>query len=449
MIEIELKLRGGLIMRKTINILCLFLFIIILCGCTSLMSTQSNPFKIHYKGKNIDEIKLMKDPVYKTCTDVSIVKVSPSTDLYKSLIREGYYGVGHSEFVSRPFFFEKDLQIMAKSLGACRVHFIEKFHGRQYPGGDYYWYAAVYGIKVNEQLTAGFTVIPASENIKLATGAAHAQQVDAVMKKSPSYFANIIEGDIIISFNGKPYIPGKTKINKGNNNVIIWRNGYFLNKNINLNLDPNADSSYIVLRENAAFDEHITKNNYKTGSGYSRTPNTGVTAGNVYPATGNQIPYVNNYAAPYLENAWGTLGPWLPPPQEMNAPILINAMNTPNVQMPTPPKPNRNKAPLKSNSRKNGQVQSKSDQFYKDVEAQDSRNESSSKSYNGTNDNSNYDIYESAQNGDDTAQYYLGMRLIASGKVTEGIEWLRKASLKNKNAQKELEKIYIKMKAGK
>ncbi|MBQ4076812.1 MAG: trypsin-like peptidase domain-containing protein [Mailhella sp.] len=210
-----------------------------------------------YQGEQKDEIaRRIREYGVAQPASAELRKFSSEAELATSMFIEGYYPVGRSEFVSVPYAHEADLKKCAAELGATRIHLSVKHHGVQYPGGDVFKHVAVFGVKCDERRHAGLLTQPAPEYMKTALDASDARQVLAVMKKSPAFYAHILEGDILLSVNGRKGTSGKD-FKTGGNSVTIWRKGHILEKKLALGKGDALENSQAVLAENIRKDGAI------------------------------------------------------------------------------------------------------------------------------------------------------------------------------------------------
>lgn len=243
--------------------LCLPLLLLLfaamcLSGCLPKEArTKADQCASFYLGEQKGEIaQRIRDYGVEQPSSVEICSFASEAELAKAMFIEGYYPVGRSEFVSVPYGHEADLKKFASELGATRIHFSVKHHGVQYPGGDVFKYSAVFGVKCDERRHAGLLTRPAPEYMKKALGVPEAREVLAVMKKSPAYYANILEGDILLSVNGHASCSGKD-FKTGHNTVTAWRKGHSLEKQMVLGTGADLEKSQASLAENIRKDGAI------------------------------------------------------------------------------------------------------------------------------------------------------------------------------------------------
>lgn len=207
-----------------------------------------------YQGEKKEEIaQRVREYGGEQPAEVELRTFSSEEELAKAMFIDGYYPVGRSEFVSVPYGHEADLRKCASELGATRIHVSVKHHGVQYPGGDVFKYSAVFGVRCDARRHAGLLTRPAPDYMKTALGAPEARQVLAVMKKSPAYYANILEGDILLAVNGRKEAAGK-EFKAGANAVTVWRKGHSLEKQMVLGKGADPDKAQAALAENIRKD---------------------------------------------------------------------------------------------------------------------------------------------------------------------------------------------------
>lgn len=251
--------------ERMMPVILVFLFLVTLSGCLPQNSSvKADLFASAYKGETKAEIaQRVKSYGVTQPSPAELFLFADKTDLAKAMFVEGFYPVGSSEFVSVPFPHEAQLKSFAESMGAARIHLSVRHHGVQYPGGDVFKFSAVFGVKCDERRHAGLLTQPAPEYLRKAFSAPEARQVIAVMKQSPAYFANILEGDVLTSVNGKSKTSGKA-FRTGSNSVTVWRSGHALEKKVVLGKSADLSSAQSVLAENIRKDAATLSRKGKT-----------------------------------------------------------------------------------------------------------------------------------------------------------------------------------------
>ena len=264
-------------MKKTMSILS----IIAICGCTS-----PNPYSQYYKDYT-DGQGVIGNPIFVTTTNAPIIKegVTPQDDALE-MLRNGYNIIGESSFNAGPINTSL-VEPHARKIGAEIVLIYYQYtdtvsgsvpltlpnthtshsYGSAFTHGSYgyantygtshtttygsktiyvpyntrrYNYTATYWAKANA-LTLGAQLLDLNDEQRRQIQSNKGAYVSIVVKESPAFHNDILEGDIIRYINGIEIIDKVhcRKILNDNNGksitILILRDGQTLQKTVQLN----------------------------------------------------------------------------------------------------------------------------------------------------------------------------------------------------------------------
>lgn len=270
-------------MKKLLHLFTLCLLVLTFSGCAK------NGFTEFYHPIYTQEEIQESSSYVETCTEATVRSI-PTGESMKTtqfnMFEKGYVIIGYSLFSSTNTHGEKEARVQGKKVGACIILIGKEYkntenttiampsytpgststtthYGTVNSGGSYGNYQGssttqTYGtsstqyvpVSMNRFSYIGSFFIKIKNNpqsLRILTNEAPASYmqltdsrngilIDAVMINGAAYKANIFAGDIIVSINGKECDNNSdlTKLlkNGSNNEIIIYRNGETITKNI-------------------------------------------------------------------------------------------------------------------------------------------------------------------------------------------------------------------------